>query len=463
MFFNSFSFLIFFTTVFLLFWFLSKNNYNKKIILLISSYVFYSFWDSRFLLLLLFSTFLDYYSGFKIYNGINKKFWLILSITINLSILCFFKYFNFFASNFQNLFNYFNCNISIKQLNIILPVGISFYTFHGISYLIDIYNLKTKPTNSFLNYSIFVSFFPLLVAGPIERSTHLLPQFNNKLMFTYINGILGLRQILWGLFKKIVIADRCSIYVDSVFDYNTHNNSTTYLLSIFLFSFQIYCDFSGYTDIALGCAKLLGIDLMTNFKYPYFSKSVSEFWQRWHISLSSWFRDYLYIPLGGSKKGFLILVRNTFIVFLVSGIWHGGNWTFIFWGLLNAFYILPSLFFKNKVNNNYILLKTIKTFLLISLSWIYFRSNNISQALYITKEIFTFTHYDFPIKISSITIILIIFFLFIEWMGRNYTFALENLNYLKFKFLRYIFYVCLVILIILNSSSANKQFIYFQF
>jgi alginate O-acetyltransferase complex protein AlgI len=355
MLFNSISFAIFLPVVFLLYWFFTKGNLKlQNILLLVASYFFYACWDYRFLFLLIFSTLLDYFTGLKIYEAKGKhkkKFWLWLSICINLGFLGVFKYYNFFVSSFAEALSSFGLHINYSTLNVILPVGISFYTFHGLSYVLDIYNNKIKPNRNFINYSVFVSFFPLLVAGPIERATHLLPQIERKREFDYSKAIDGLRQILWGLFKKIVIADNCAEYANLIFNNSDQYGGSTLLLGAIFFTFQIYCDFSGYSDIALGTARLFGIDLLRNFAFPYFSRDIAEFWRRWHISLSSWFRDYLYIPLGGSKGGTLKKVRNTFIIFLVSGFWHGANWTFIVWGLLNAIYIMPSILFNTNRNN----------------------------------------------------------------------------------------------------------------
>ncbi|RZJ77483.1 MAG: MBOAT family protein, partial [Chryseobacterium sp.] len=319
-----------------------------------ASYFFYSCWDWRFLFLLAFSTFLDFYSGLAIHRSDNKrlrKIWLVLSVGINLGFLGIFKYYNFFSHSFGEALSQIGINANISSLDIILPVGISFYTFHGLSYVFDIYNRKITPTTNFIEYSLFVSFFPLLVAGPIERATHLLPQMEKPRTFRYGQAVDGLRQILWGIFKKVVIADGCAEYANLIFNNSSDYSGSTLVLGAVLFTFQIYGDFSGYSDIALGTARILGIDLVRNFAFPYFSRDIAEFWRRWHISLSTWFRDYLYIPLGGSKGSTLLKIRNTFIIFIVSGFWHGANWTFIFWGALNAVYIMPSIIFNTNRNN----------------------------------------------------------------------------------------------------------------
>lgn len=291
-------------------------------------------------------TFLDYFTGIKInsVSGKRKKaFWLYFSIAINLGFLGVFKYCNFFAESFAVGLYLLGLKSNFATLNVILPVGISFYTFHGLSYFIDIYKDRIKPERNFIDYSVFVSFFPLLVAGPIERATHLLPQILKKWEFNYLRAVDGLKQILWGLFKKVIIAVNCAEYANTIFNNSNDLSGSTLLFGAFFFTFQIYCDFSGYSDIALGTARLFGIELLRNFTYPYFSRDIAEFWKRWYISFSSWFKDYLYIPLGGSKVGVWMKIRNTFIIFLVSGLWHGANWNFIVWGILNALFIMPSI------------------------------------------------------------------------------------------------------------------------
>ncbi len=334
MLFNSLSFAIFLPVVFILYWFITNRNLKlQNGLLLAASYFFYASWDYRFLFLLIFSTLLDYYTGIKMYEAKNrqlKRFWFWLSICINLGFLGVFKYYNFFAESFADFISPLGIQANFVTLHVILPVGISFYTFHGLSYVIDIYNGKIKPERNLVDYSVFVSFFPLLVAGPIERATHLLPQIKKERAFDYGKATDGLRQILWGLFKKIVIADNCAVFANLIFDHSdAHSGSTLFLGAIF-FAFQIYCDFSGYSDIAIGTARLFGIDLLRNFSFPYFSRDIAEFWRRWHISLSTWFRDYLYIPLGGSKGGLWMKIRNTFIkleIILAIGMIKRGKYT----------------------------------------------------------------------------------------------------------------------------------------
>ena len=348
MLFNSLDFAIFLPIVFALYWFGTKGNLTRQNrLLLVASYFFYSCWDYRFLFLLMFSTLLDYFTGLKMVDDPQrKKFWFWLSISVNIGFLGIFKYYNFFIQSFAAALHPLSISMDVWTLNVILPVGISFYTFHGLSYVIDIYKERIQPERNFVDYAVFVTFFPLLVAGPIERATHLLPQIQRERHFDYQKGIDGLRQILWGLFKKIVIADNCAMHANTIFNNASDYSGSTLALGAVLFAFQIYGDFSGYSDIAIGTARLFGIELLRNFAYPYFSRDIAEFWRRWHISLSSWFRDYLYIPLGGSKTGTWMKIRNTFIIFLVSGFWHGANWTFIVWGGLNALYFLPLLLMK---------------------------------------------------------------------------------------------------------------------
>ena len=344
MLFNSIDFAMFLPTVFILYWVVTKKSLKLQNFLIVAaSYLFYGWWDWRFLSLIFFSTIVDYTIGRKLKieeNHEKRKILLWTSILVNLGFLGFFKYYNFFLDNFITAFSFFGTEIKANSLNIILPVGISFYTFQTLSYTIDIYKRKLEPTKDFVAFSAFVSFFPQLVAGPIERATNLLPQFYNKRTFDYSKAVDGMRQILWGIFKKIVIADNCAEYANQIFNNSADYSGSTLVLGAIFFTFQIYGDFSGYSDIAIGTSRLFGFNLMRNFAFPYFSRDIAEFWRRWHISLSTWFRDYLYIPLGGSRGGTLMKVRNTFLVFIVSGFWHGANWTFIIWGALNAIYFL---------------------------------------------------------------------------------------------------------------------------
>ena len=478
MLFNTVSFAIFLPIVLMLYWFVtSKNLKLQNLLLLLSSYFFYSCWDYRFLFLLIFSTGLDYFTAIKIDNTSNlklKKFWLWLSICINLGFLSIFKYYNFFIESFSDGLSSFGVENSFWTLNIILPVGISFYTFHGLSYIIDVYKERIKPEKDFIDYGVFVSFFPLLVAGPIERATHLLPQIKKKRIFSQTKFTDGLRQILWGLFKKVVIADNCAKYVNVVFENSQDYSGSTLVLAARLFAFQIYGDFSGYSDIALGTARLFGIDLLKNFAFPYFSRDIAEFWRRWHISLSSWFKDYVYIPLGGSRGKMLKKIRNIFVIFLLSGFWHGANWTFIFWGLINAFYFLPLFIFKKNRNNLEIvaaksIFPSIKeffqilfTFILTTFAWIFFRANSLQEAFTFVSNIFTKSLFLKPEIHPKTTVILICVFIIIEWFGRRNEYAIANMLQNHPRFIRWIFYY-LIVFAVFYFSENQLQFIYFQF
>jgi alginate O-acetyltransferase complex protein AlgI len=478
MLFNSLNFAIFLPIVFLLYWFATKKDLRlQNILLLISSYFFYACWDWRFLFLLIFSTLLDYFTGIKMSDAKNqniKKFWFWLSICINLGFLGVFKYYNFFVESFANALDNIGVNVNPWTLKVILPVGISFYTFHGLSYVIDIYKDRIKAEKNFIDYSVFVSFFPLLVAGPIERATHLLPQIQKKRTFDYTKAVDGLRQILWGLFKKVVIADQCAVYANQIFNNSADYSGSTLVLGAIFFTFQIYGDFSGYSDIALGTARLFGIELLRNFAFPYFSRDIAEFWRRWHISLSTWFRDYLYIPLGGSKGGTWMKVRNTFIIFIVSGFWHGANWTFIVWGLLNALYIMPSIIFNTNRNNLEIVAKgknlpNIKdlfsigiTFGLTVFAWIFFRAENLSHAVQYISQIFSGTLLSVPSVRPKTLIIMLLIFMLIEWFGRENQYAISNLCIKWYRPFRWTIY-CIIIFFIFYFSGEEQQFIYFQF
>ncbi len=357
MLFNSIDFALFLPIVFILYWFVvNKNLKLQNALILLSSYVFYGWWDWRFLSLLLFSTVVDYSIGLQMAKSTNQKHrkqLLFLSLAVNLGLLGFFKYYNFFIDNFTIAFTFFGGAIQPNTLSIILPVGISFYTFQTLSYTIDIYRKKIEPTKDFLGFAAFVSFFPQLVAGPIERASNLLPQFHKKREFDKDEAIIGVKQIIWGLFKKVVIADNCAQFANEIFANHASFSSVTLILGVIYFSFQIYCDFSGYSDIAIGTARLFNFKLMVNFRYPYFSRDIAEFWRRWHISLTTWFRDYVYIPLGGSRVTRGKQIRNVFIVFIVSGFWHGANWTFIVWGAINALFFIPLLLSnRNRTNTD---------------------------------------------------------------------------------------------------------------
>lgn len=478
MFFNSVNFAIFLPIVFFLYWFVTNRSLKlQNILLLVSSYFFYACWDYRFLFLLIFSTFLDYFTGIKMYESRTipgKKFWFWLSIGVNIGFLGFFKYYNFFAASFADALSLVGLKTNPWILSVVLPVGISFYTFHGLSYVIDIYKNRIKPERNFIDYSVFVSFFPLLVAGPIERATHLLPQLQQRRIFDRTQMTDGLKQILWGLFKKVVIADNCANYANMIFNHPADYTGSTLLVGALFFTFQIYCDFSGYSDIALGTARLFGIELLRNFAFPYFSRDIAEFWRRWHISLSTWFRDYLYIPLGGSKGGMWSKIRNTFIIFLVSGFWHGANWTFIVWGALNALFIMPLIISgKNRHNLEIVaqgrFLPTIReagamlsTFLLATLAWIVFRAANINQAWEYIRKIFSRSLFTVPEVTPVKVIILVIVFMLIEWLGREQPYAIARLGVSSPRPVRWIAYYA-ILAAIFYFAGTEQQFIYFQF
>jgi alginate O-acetyltransferase complex protein AlgI len=470
MFFNSVIFLAFFIGFFFLYWFAAGRNLKvQNILILFASYVFYGWWDWRFVFLLILSTIIDYVFGKLIYTSPKKKLFLWLSIFNNLIILGFFKYYNFFADSFADLMSTVGVDTNPYILNIVLPVGISFYTFHGLSYVFDIYNGKSTPVNSFVDYAVFVCFFPLLVAGPIERANHLLPQVVRPRVFSYDQSMQGVRLVLWGLFKKIVIADSLAVTVNSIFqDYQTQSGSTLILGAIF-FSFQIYCDFSGYTDIALGTAKMLGFELLTNFKFPYFSRDIAEFWRRWHISLSSWFRDYVYIPLGGSKGGKWGAIRNIFIIFLLSGFWHGANWTYIAWGAFHALLYVPLFLFN--INRNHTdaivasngwlpsfkeFFQIALTFALVTIGWIFFRSPTITDAfIYLSLILKDLT--TMPADISGLVLIAV--FVIMDWLARKD----ERHPHAFVPTLPYIIIMTTVLLIFGKGLNENIEFIYFQF
>jgi alginate O-acetyltransferase complex protein AlgI len=483
MLFNSLVFAVFLPIVFFLYWFVfNKTKSAQNALLIVASYYFYSCWDWRFLFLLIFSTFLDYYTGIQIEKGETekkRKFWFWLSIIVNLGFLCVFKYYNFFATSFSDLLTSVGIKASPVLLNIILPIGISFYTFHGLSYVIDIYKKRIKAEYNFIDYSLFVSYFPLLVAGPIERATHLLPQVKEKRNFDYSKAVDGLRQILWGLFKKVVIADNCAILVNMAFDNPEQHSGSVLVLGTIFFAFQIYCDFSGYSDIALGTSRLFGIELLKNFNYPYFSRDIAEFWRRWHISLSSWFRDYLYIPMGGSKGGLKIKIRNTFIIFLVSGFWHGANWTFIIWGLLNALFIMPSIIYNTNRKNLDVVAGTkilpslkeavqiIITFSITCFAWIFFRAKDLDNAFDYIKGIFSKSLFTLPKFYSNhvsvkVLAVLLLLFLVKEWMNRSKNHALVMSNNVP-PFLRWTLYFFIFMAIMKWGVTAKTEFIYFAF
>lgn len=475
MIFNSTEFLLFLPVVFILYWFVfKKNNKLQNFFIIVASYFFYGWWDWRFLFLIAFTSFCSWGSGLIIGKHLSSgnrsraKTINICNIVLNLLILGVFKYYNFFVESFFDLFP------SIQNdkllINIILPIGISFYTFQALSYTIDVYRGKIEPTKDVLAFFAFVSFFPQLVAGPIERATNLLPQFLEKRKFDYASAVDGCRQMLWGFFKKMVVADNCAVFVDQVWEDISSFSGSTVLMAAILFSFQIYCDFSGYSDIAIGCAKLFGIRLRRNFNNPYFSRDIAEFWRRWHISLTTWFRDYVYIPLGGSRTTKVKIIRNTFIIFLISGFWHGANWTFIIWGAFHALFFLPLILLsKNRKYTDTVaanrklpsvkeLILMILTFLIATAGWIIFRSDDVDQALQIFKTIFSLSFFSVPL--FSKCFIFIAIMLFVEWMNRNNEHEFQRQS--RIRVVRYLVYYTIMLCIVLFSTH-QETFIYFQF
>jgi len=484
MLFNSFEYLLFFPIVFFVYWFVvSKSILIRNIFLLLSSYLFYGWWDWRFLSLIIISSFLDYFLGLQISKAdkiSRKKTFLSISLLFNLGMLGIFKYFNFFVDSFIELTSKFGLELDAVTINVVLPVGISFYTFQTLSYTIDVYRGKMEPTKNIIAFFTFVSFFPQLVAGPIERASNLLPQFSTKKKFDYSSAVDGTKQILWGFFKKVVIADNCALYVNEIFSNYGEYSSLTLVLGAVLFAFQIYGDFSGYSDIAIGTARLLGFNLMQNFAFPYFSRDIAEFWRRWHISLSTWFRDYLYIPLGGSRVNKAKAIRNIFAIFIVSGFWHGANWTFIIWGFLNALYFLPQWIGKTNRRNlgtvaeNKILpsfrdlFSILLTFSLTCLAWIFFRAASVGEAIDYIINISKFKlssqlniHSSIADPyLSYILPFLIILMLLFEWYNRTNKFGLVKTS--NYKIIRWAIYIFFVFLII-QYFGSEQSFIYFQF
>lgn len=495
MLFNSLEFAIFLPIVFIIYWFvLQKNLKLQNLFIVVASYIFYGWWDYRFLFLIALTSFCSWLSGVLIEKvrelstppaWFSAKTILISNIVLNLAILGFFKYYNFFVDSFINLFALFGITLQSSTLNIILPVGISFYTFQALSYSIDVYRRKIEPTKDIVAFFAFVSFFPQLVAGPIERATNLLPQFYTSRKFDYETAVDGMRQILWGLFKKIVVADNCAIYVNEVFADYTNQSGSTLLLGAIFFAFQIYGDFSGYSDIAIGTAKLFGIKLLRNFNVPYFSRDIAEFWRRWHISLNTWFVDYLYIPLGGSrpyvspdskhpeltKKAKVI--RNTFAIFLTSGLWHGANWTFVAWGAYHALLFIPLILLgKNKrftdtVATDRILpnirecFQMLHTFLLVVIGWVFFRAETITDAFAYLGRIFDSSLLSLPDTMGQNTNLLCIaFMLVIEFIKRSSTHTFEL--HPKSKLIRWSIYIGIILMICIFGGHS-ENFIYFQF
>jgi len=474
MLFNSFGYAIFLPIVFLLYWFVfNKSIKVQNIFLLLVGYIFYGWWDWRFLFLIAFSTSFDFIIGIylgKTVDSKKRKLLFIASCLVNLGFLGVFKYYNFFIDNLISAFDNFGYHLNALPLNIILPVGISFYTFQSLSYTADVYFKKMPPVKNFILFASFISFFPQLVAGPIERAKNMIPQFSRKREFDPVEAKNGLREMLWGFFKKIVIADSCAVYVNDIFSNYHHLPGSTLFLGALYFAIQIYCDFSGYSSIAIGTAKLFGFSLMKNFSFPYFSKSVAEFWRNWHISLSTWFRDYVYIPLGGSYGGKSKTVFNILVVFVLSGFWHGANWTFIAWGFLNGLFIIPAfLFNKNKKPEEQKkwfpglikLLQMAGTFLLITCTWVFFRSDNISNAFDYFGRMFSASLFSYPAQHGmALTFPLILILFLVEWMQKNELFSFNKGT--TPVYLRWSVYLIAAVTC-LSFFKQNQSFIYFQF
>jgi alginate O-acetyltransferase complex protein AlgI len=479
MLFNSIDFAIFFPLFFLLYWFVFQRNLSgQNALILVASFIFYGWWDWRFLFLLVFSSGIDFVAGYHMSNSSDpkrRKVLLLISLITNLGILGFFKYYNFFVDNFVDAFRLFGLTLNVTTLKIILPVGISFYTFQSLSYTIDIYRGKLSAIKDPVVYFAFISFFPQLVAGPIERATNLVPQVMQPRVFDYNQVRDGLRQVLWGLFKKIVVADNCATFVNLIFEHHSQYNGISIAIGVAMFAFQIYCDFSGYSDIAIGTAHMLGFNLMRNFHYPYFSRDVAEFWRRWHISLTTWFRDYVYIPLGGSKGSQWQSLRNTMFVFLISGFWHGANWTFIIWGALNAIFYVP-LFLTGAHRRNIEivaysralpsikeLLQMLLTFLLICITWIFFRSRSVDEAFGIFRH---FNPQKFAagqtVDLPGLSFVMVTILLLVEWIQRRNRHGLYFDDYRLKTALRWTIYIAIVLVIFLFRGDQQK-FIYFDF
>ncbi len=483
MLFNSFQFLLFLPIVFCIYWMLRKRYKVQNLFVVAASYFFYGMWDWRFLILIFFTSFSSYLSGLAISAGRTqraRKTALWCNVGINIGILGFFKYFNFFSENIRLLFTQFGYELDWFTLDVLLPVGISFYTFQAISYSLDVYRGNTQPTSDLIAFLAFVSFFPQLVAGPIERSTSLLPQFLRSRHFDYTQAVDGMRQMLWGFFKKLVIADNCAYIVNMIYANYEMSNAWSLIAGGIFFAFQIYGDFSGYSDIAIGCARLFGINLNRNFNYPYFSVSVADFWRRWHISLNTFFRDYVYIPLGGNRVSPARRVLNVMIVFTLSGLWHGANWTFILWGVYWGLLFIPGVLRKRNalipasspsvISSGFTKFAgIISTFILVDIGLILFRSDTLADAFHYYAGIISPNIIEFPnfaaLGIGNIvlysTALFIILFMAVEWRQRDRQYALD-LSGMRCTALRWGIYLSLL-LVMSIFAGAQAQFIYFQF
>jgi len=477
--FNSIEFLLFLPLVFLLYWFIFRSTKKQNLLIIAASYIFYGWWDWRFLILIAITTFCSYGSGLLIekYEGHRKwqKAVSAANIILNISILATFKYYNFFVDNLNDLFSNFGIALDWPTANIILPVGISFYTFQALSYSIDVYRKKIEPQKDIIAFFAFISFFPQLVAGPIERATNLLPQFVKPRTFDYAKAVDGCRQMLWGFFKKLVIADSCASIVNDVWSNYSDYSALNLVVCCVLFSFQVYCDFSGYSDIAIGCARLFGINLMRNFNNPYLSRNIPEFWRRWHISLMSWFRDYIYFPLGGSRCPKWRTIFNTYVVFIISGLWHGADWTFVLYGCYHAslctLYRIFPLKSKFEHNVGYMrLLPSLKelgmitlTFILVSAGRILFRAQNLSMAYDYLTHICDKSLFCFDNIIGKWPLVLCVILMVLEWIQRDKQHVLQlSSRIFKHRWTRWALYLFIVMFTLLGQG-AQQDFIYFQF
>lgn len=463
--FDSYIYAVFLPLVFTGYWLLRNKLLLQNMFLLAASYIFYGWWDWRFLGLIIITSTSTFLSGLMIKNDHSRrsKMWLSLNIILNLGILAAFKYFNFFKDSFADILRLFGANPDFPTINIMLPVGISFYTLQAISYSFDVYNGKAKPTRNVIAFFVYIAFFPQLVAGPIERARNLLPQFLKRKSFDYYNAVIGMRQILWGLVKKLVIADNLAGYVDNLLYHPSVMSASSIIMASILFAFQIYADFSGYSDIAIGSARLFNIKLLPNFNYPFFSRNMKELWQRWHISLMTWLKEYLYFPLGGSRRGKWRTCLNTMIVFAISGLWHGADWTFIIWGAVNGLMLLPFVFFQKKSSTNHArfrdIPKCILTFLIFSLIFLSFRSPNIAHLQECINTLVHGSYLTLPMGITAFYYI--IPFVIIEWLGRRQEFPIMTLN--MPTILRWVIYWSLLFIIAFYGAKADIKYIYFQF
>lgn len=487
MLFNSFEFLVFLPVVFLLYWFVFKNLKQQNLLIVISSYIFYGWWDYRFLTLIIITSLCGFYGALLIkrfYGTIWAKIICWTNVILNLTILGVFKYYNFFVESLESLLGTFGLTLNWTTLNIILPIGISFYTFQALSYTIDVYRKDIDATHDIIAFFAYISFFPQLVAGPIERATNLLPQFQKNRDFNYFNASDGCRQMLWGLFKKVVVADHCASLVNNIWANFSDLSGFTLLIGCVCFSIQIYCDFSGYSDIAIGCAKLFGFNLMRNFNYPYFSRNIPEFWRRWHISLTTWFRDYIYIPLGGSRGRTYKTIRNIVIIWIISGLWHGAQWTFICWGLYHALALSISniLRFNRKYHQIVAFdrsfpsvkefFQMLFTFSIVSFGWILFRAENMGTAMHFINTLLNSSIFDIRVGIKQLSdlywtkaeTMMVVLFILVEWCQRNQQHGLQftSNRLTQCAVIRYAVYVVLS-LMILCFPGAHSDFIYFQF